>query len=231
MNFENLYYYRSRKNKHPGRLIESDVFTLGGTSAGIIAAVQLKRLGHSVVIAEFGLHLGGLSSGGLGATDIGNKQAIGGLSRRFYRDLGVHYGQDESWRFEPSEAESIFNRYTRKNDIPVYFEQHLASVKKEGNQIVQVAMEDGTIYRAKIFIDVSYEGDLMARAGVSFHTGRESNATYGETYNGVHFGHPHHNFTRFVDPYKISGVAQSGLCWGISGEDCPSRPTPHHWHA
>jgi hypothetical protein len=184
-----------------------------------MAAVQLKKLGHSVVVAEFGLHLGGLSSGGLGATDIGNKQAIGGLARQFYRDLGAHYGQEESWLFEPSVAEEIFNRYVREHGIPVYFEQHLASVKKDGNRIVEIAMEDGTVYRARIFIDASYEGDLMGRAGVSFHVGRESNATYGETYNGVHFGHPNHQFNRFVDPYKIAGQPGSGLCWGISSDD------------
>jgi hypothetical protein len=222
MNYDNLYYYRSRKNQNPGRLIETDVCILGGTSIGVIAAVQLIKLGHSVVVAEFGLHLGGLSAGGLGATDIGNKQVIGGLSRQFYKDLGAHYGQEESWLFEPSEAEKIFNRYVRENGIAVHFEQHLASVKKDANRIVEIAMEDGTVYRAKIFIDASYEGDLLGRAGVSFHTGRESNATFGETYNGVHFGHPNHQFNRFVDPYKIAGRAGSGLCWGLSGDD-PGR--------
>jgi len=214
-----LFYYQPRKNQNPGRLIETDVCVLGGTSIGMIAAVQLKKLGHTVVVAEFGLHLGGLSSGGLGATDIGNKQVIGGLSRQFYRDLGAHYGQEESWLFEPSVAEGIFNRYVREHDVPVHFEQHLSSVKKDENRIVEITMEDGTVYRAKIFIDASYEGDLLARAGVSFHVGRESNATYGETYNGVHFGHPNHQFNRFVDPYKIAGQPDSGLCWGISAED------------
>jgi len=214
----NLYYYRSRENQNPGRLVEADVCILGGTSVGVIAAVQLKKLGHSVAIAEFGLHLGGLSSGGLGATDIGNKHVVGGLARQFYRDLGAHYGQEIAWLFEPSVAEETFNRYVKENDILVYFEQHLASVKKDGNRIVEMTMEDGTTYRGKIFIDASYEGDLLAKAGVSFHVGRESNSTYNETYNGVHFGHPNHQFSRFVDPYKIAGNASSGLCWGISSD-------------
>jgi hypothetical protein len=218
----NLYYYRSRENQNPGRVVEADVCILGGTSVGVITAVQLKKLGHSVAIAEFGLHLGGLSSGGLGATDIGNKQVVGGLARQFYKDLGTHYGQEIAWLFEPSVAEEIFNRYVRENNIPVYFEQHLATVKKDGNRIVEMTMEDGTIYRGKIFIDASYEGDLLAKAGVSFHVGRESNSTYGETYNGVHFGHPNHQFNRFVDPYKIAGDPSSDLCWGLS-KDAPGH--------
>src|ERR1700761_3572105 len=121
----NLYYYRSRENQNPSRVVEADVCIFGGTSAGVIAAVQLRKLGHTVAIAEFGLHLGGLSSGGLGATDIGNKQVVGGLSRQFYKDLGAHYGQEIAWLFEPSVAEGIFNRYVREHEIAVYFEQHL----------------------------------------------------------------------------------------------------------
>jgi len=222
MNFDNLFYYKKPAKVNAGKIIVTDVCVYGGVSSGVIAALQLKRLGHSVVLAAFGRHLGGMTSGGLGATDIGNKQAIGGLSRQFYKDLGAHYGTAENWVFEPHVAEAIFNRYLAEADVPVYLEQHLESVTKDGNRIVELAMEDGTIYRARYFIDASYEGDLMAKAGVRYAVGRESNAAYDETYNGVHFGHPNHNFNQFVDPYKTPGDPGSGLCLGISADN-PGR--------
>jgi hypothetical protein len=102
--------------------------------------------------------------------------------------------------------------------VPVYYEQRLASVSKEGNEIREIVMDDGRRFRAKIFIDAGYDGDLLAAAGVSYHVGRESNATYGEIYNGVHFHSPHHNFMQFVDPYRIAGDPMSGLLAGISDQ-------------
>jgi len=181
-----------------------------------MAAVQAKRLGHSVVLLAFGAKLGGMTSGGLGATDIGNKAAIGGLAREFYEEIGKHYGKEIQWTFEPHVAEKVFHQFLERERIPVYFEQHLASVVKEGNEITEITMEDGSSYRAKIFIDATYEGDLLAAAGVSFHVGREGNAAYDETYAGVQYGGPYHNFRQFVDPYKIAGTPGSGLLAGIS---------------
>ena len=222
MPLNNLFYYRRRTRLAQPPTITVDVCIYGGTSVGVIAAVELKSLGYSVALVEFGRHLGGLSSGGLGATDIGNKQAIGGRSRQFYRDLGEYYGRPESWVFEPHVAESLFNRYIAEAEVPVYYEEALQSVDKDGNRITQIEMESGTTFRAKSFIDATYEGDLMARAGVSFHVGRESNDVYRETYNGIHFGHPNHNFNCYIDPYKIQGTPSSGLLQGISSED-PGR--------
>jgi hypothetical protein len=212
------YYYPVPAAGSP-RTIESDLCVYGGTSGGVAAAVQMRRMGKTAVIAEFGRHLGGLSSGGLGATDIGNKKAIGGISREFYQALGRHYGKDEQWTFEPKVAERIFNDWVRDNKIDVRFDQRLKSVRKEGGRIVEIAMEDGTVYRAKMFIDATYEGDLLAKAGVSYHVGREANAQYGETINGVHFGNPNHNFKAPVDPYVKEGDPSSGLLQGISGDD------------
>src|SRR5579872_4420335 len=80
---------------------EYDVVVYGGTSGGISAAVQAARMHKSVVLIEPGKHLGGLTSGGLGATDIGNKKAIGGISREFYQRIKKHYAQDASWKFQP----------------------------------------------------------------------------------------------------------------------------------
>ncbi|HMJ91364.1 MAG TPA: FAD-dependent oxidoreductase [Candidatus Acidoferrum sp.] len=192
-------------------VIESDICVYGGTSGGVIAAVQGKKMGKKVVIAEFGKHLGGLTSGGLTYTDIGNKGAVGGLSRDFYRALGKVYGKEEAWTFAPSVAEREYDRLVKEHGIPVHLKQRLAAVNKRGQRITEIAMEDGTVYRAKMFIDASYEGDLMAKAGVSYHFGREANSVYGEALNGIRDKTPQHQFLVDVDPYAKAGDASSGL--------------------
>lgn len=221
-----------------------DVVVYGGTSGGIAAAVQVARMGKTVVLTEPGKHLGGLTSGGLGATDIGNKAAIGGLSREFYRRVARHYGRDDAWvrqsrddfrklskrdqaqedtmwTFEPHVAEAIYRELLREAKVPVLLGARLdlaAGVRKDGNRIVSVKMESGLVLRGAMFIDASYEGDLMAKAGVSYHVGRESNATYGETLNGVFFGDKH-QFKVPVDPYVVPGDPKSGLLACIHGDD------------
>lgn len=192
-------------------MIESDVCIYGGTSGGVAAAIQASRMGKRAVVAEFSKHLGGLSSGGLGATDIGNKAAIGGVSREFYRRLGKYYGQEEAWKFEPHVAEEMFRQMAKEASVAIYFEQRLASVKKRGARITEIVMEGGNIFRAKMFIDCSYEGDLMAKAKVSYHVGREANGKYGETLNGIRAETPKHQFTVKVDPYRKPGDPSSGL--------------------
>lgn len=211
-----LRYYAPPAKPAVHRVVQADLCVYGGTSGGVAAAVEMRRRGKTAVIAEFGTHLGGLSSGGLGATDIGNKDAIGGISREFYRRLGKRYGQAESWTFEPHVAEETFNEMVREAQVPVYFEQRLQVVRKEGAKIKEIVMEDGTVYRAKVFIDATYEGDLLAKAGVSYTVGREANSLYGETYNGVQTFHHNHNFNKPVDPYVIPGDPTSGLLRGIS---------------
>ncbi|HEX4644399.1 MAG TPA: FAD-dependent oxidoreductase, partial [Verrucomicrobiae bacterium] len=192
-------------------IIQSDVCIYGGTAAGVAAAVETARSGKTAVIAEFGSHLGGMSSGGLSQTDIGNKSAIGGIAREFYQRVGRHYGKPEQWTFEPGVAENIFFDLVNEARTPVYFQQRLAAVKKDGRRIVEITMENGKIYRAGMFIDASYEGDLMARAKVSYAVGREGNSQYGETLNGVRAETPKHQFIVAVDPYVKPGDPQSGL--------------------
>ncbi|MCP4645948.1 MAG: FAD-dependent oxidoreductase, partial [bacterium] len=177
------------------------------------------RMGKSVVLIEPGRHLGGLSSGGLGATDIGNKAAIGGISREFYQRLGKHYGKPEMWTFEPHVAEAAFNAFVSEAKIPVFYEERLDlddGIVMEGQRIAVIVMESGRRFVGRMFIDATYEGDLMAKAGVSYHVGRESNATYGESLNGVQTKQAKfHQFKVPIDPYVKEGDPESGLLPGI----------------
>lgn len=191
--------------------VETDVVVFGGTAGGVAAACTAVRLGKKAVLTEYGNHIGGLTSGGLGWTDIGNKAAIGGFSRDFYKALGKHYKKDEAWIFEPHVAEVELRGLLKSSNVPAYFNQRLASVTKEGARITEIVMEDGSRYRAKMFIDCSYEGDLMAKAGVKYMVGREANAQYGETLNGIREKTPQHQFKVVVDPYLTPGDASSGV--------------------
>ena len=215
---------------------EYDVVVYGGTSAGIAAAIQAARMGKSVVLLEPGKHLGGLTTGGLGATDIGNKAAIGGIAREFYQRVRKHYEdeanwkyekradfkghghdakEDTAWTFEPHVAEKIYTDLLRETKVVVVYGQRLDlknGVKKDGTRIVSIAMESGQTYAGKMFIDATYEGDLMAKAGVSYHVGREANKTYDETLNGVQVKNAtKHQFIKKIDPYVKPGEPASGL--------------------
>jgi len=232
-----------------------DIAIYGGTSAGIAAAIQAKRMGKTVILIEPSARIGGLTTGGLGQTDIGNKQVIGGIAREFYENISAYYqdtahwhfqkkeeyidggqtrteqGEAAMWTFEPSAALEVYDKMLASLDILVIMEQQLDrinGVEKVGETIKAISMETGEVYRAKAFIDATYEGDLMAAADVSYIVGRESNDTYSETLNGVqprltdttmtgyYSGNQiHHNFVDGVDPYVIAGDASSGLLPGI----------------
>jgi hypothetical protein len=213
------YYAPAAKSENPLQ-VDADLCIYGGTPAGIAAAVQASRMGLKAVIAEFGQHLGGLTASGLGRTDFGHKTSIGGIAREFYQTLGRHYGSDEAdgtaWYMEPHVAENIFGDMLEKAGVPVYLGQHLEKVEKRDGKIVQITMENGNVFRGGMFIDATYEGDLFARAGVSYHVGREANAVYKETWNGIQFGSPHHTFKAWVDPFVTEGKPDSGLLYGVS---------------
>jgi hypothetical protein len=199
-----------------------DICVYGGTSAGVIAAYTAKKMGKSVILIEPGGRLGGLTTGGLGQTDIGNKYAVAGLSLDFYRRIGQHYGKFEQWTFEPHVAKNLFEEYIQAADVQVLYQYRLISVNSTEGVIKAITVEQSTkpgnntnrIIKAKMFIDCSYEGDLMAKSGVSYFVGRESNNTYNETNNGVQL-RDKHQFPDGVDPYKIPGKKESGLVWGI----------------
>lgn len=209
---------------------EVDVCVYGGTSAGVIAAYTVSSLGKTVLLIEPGCHLGGLSSGGLGATDIGNKFAITGMSLDFYRRLGAHYGEIEQWTFEPHVAEKIFSDYVKEADIHVLYRRRLHKLIKEDVRIRKIVLEHSEsperapriTVKAKAFIDCTYEGDLMAMADVAYTVGREDNSLYGETLNGVQL-RDKHQFPDGISPYKIADNPSSGLLDCVNPE--PIMPT------
>lgn len=228
-----------------------DVVVYGGTSAGIASAIQSSRMGKSVVLIEPGKRLGGLTTGGLGQTDIGNKHVVGGISREFYQNIGKYYqipenwkwqersdyvdegqtrtekDEDAMWTFEPSAALKVYHQMLSHEKVDIVYGERLnreSGVIKEGGKIISIEMENGTRYFGKMFIDVTYEGDLMAAAKVSYSVGRESNNEYGETLNGIQANRinrtlkwtlsrnaHNHNFIDAVDPYVVKGDPSSGL--------------------
>jgi hypothetical protein len=196
---------------HGAEVVDTDICVYGGTSGGAIAAVQAARLGKSVSLGVFDRDIGGLTTGGLGYTDVGNVNSIGGLAREFYQRVGHCYGRPEAFAFEPHVARTVFEALLRAEKITPRFDQRLASVTRDGRRISAIAMEDGTVYRAAMFIDATYEGDLMAMAGVSFTLGREGTNQYGESYNGIRETTPAHQFAIAVDPYHDPGQPASGL--------------------
>ncbi len=219
-----------------------DIVVYGGTSAGVAAAVQARRMDKTVVIVAPRGKLGGMTSSGLGWTDTGRKDAIGGFAREFYRRIKEHYDRPEAWRyqrpedyryyrpdddamwtFEPHVAEAIFEDYVRRYRIPVLRRDRLVrpgGVLKRGTKITAIRLESGRTLAGRVFIDCSYEGDLMAEAGVQYVVGREANSVYGETINGVatRLNVHAHRFLVPVDPYRRPGDPSSGLLPGIDPE-------------
>lgn len=221
---------------------DADIIIYGGTPAAIIAAVQAKKMGKHVIVVSPDKHLGGLSSGGLGFTDTGNKEVIGGLAREFYHGIFEHYQRDDAWKwqkkeeygnkgqgtlaidgnertmwiFEPHAAEEVFEDFVKKNNIEILRDEWLdraKGVKMDNGQITSITTLSGKTFNGKVFIDATYEGDLIAAAGVSYTVGREANSLYNEEWNGVQTGvfqHGHY-FKSNIDPYKTPGDSSSGL--------------------
>jgi len=237
----------SNKTEKP---LSADVIIYGGTSAAITTAVQVAKMDKSVLIVCPDKHLGGLSSSGLGFTDTGDKSVIGGLSREFYQRIYKYYQKNETWKwqnkddyrnvgqglpaidgdnktmwiFEPHIAESVFEDFINEYDIKVLRDEWLDrenGVKKENGNIVSITTLSGQMYEGKIFIDATYEGDLMAAAGVNYHVGREANSLYNEEWNGIQVGvlhHGHHFGDMRISPYLYPNDSTSGALPRISIE-------------
>ncbi len=241
-------------------LIHADVIVYGGTSAAVTTAVQVAQMGKSVVIVCPDLHLGGMTSSGLGFTDTGDKSVIGGLARNFYQRIYQYYQKPDTWKwqdeeaygnvgqgtpamdgelrtmwiFEPHIAERVFEDMISEKNIQVHRNEWLDrsnGVEIIENQIRSIRMLSGKQYAAKIFVDASYEGDLMAAAGVSYHVGRESNDTYSEEWNGVQVGvlhHRHHFGEMQISPFRVTNDPQSGVLPRISPEHPGTKGQADH---
>ena len=226
-----------------------DVVVYGGTSAAVTAAVQAKRMGKSVLVVSPDRHLGGLTSGGLGWTDTGDKSVIGGLAREFYHRIWLHYETPDAWRwqerseygnrgqgtaamdgkqrtmwiFEPHVAEQVFEDLVAEHQIDVRRDEWLdrdGGVQVENGRIQSISTEGGMVFAASAFIDATYEGDLMAAAGVSYAVGREAAETFGEEWAGVQKDARHHGhfFPEGIDPYVNPGDPASGLLPRINAD-------------
>jgi hypothetical protein len=219
-----------------------DVVVYGGTPAGVMAAIQIARMGQTVALLEPGRHLGGIMVEGLGGTDIDNHQefqnspAVGGLALEFYRRIAKAYGRSDEfeqvlrngtkkpdiWRFEPHVAERVILDWVASYPIKVHYGSRLLEMKnavlKKGTAIQQIKLENGETYRAKVFIDATIEGDLLNAAGISTVIGRESNATYRESKNGIQASTDHAQFLVKVDPYRVMGDPTSGVIPTVQNE-------------
>lgn len=211
----------------------TDLVIYGCTPAGLTAAITARLHERSVVLLCPESHVGGMTTNGLGWADTGNHAAIGGMARRFYRDVKAHYEaagfkgvatsqsktvgeQDAMWAFEPHVAETIYLRWLQQAGVEPIFNAKLrlepGAVVKSSERIESIQMLDGSRHAGRMFVDATYEGDLMAMAGVTFTTGREGNAMYGEDYNGVQTANAkQHNFDLNIDPYVKPGDRSSGL--------------------
>ncbi len=235
-------------------VFDADVIIYGGTSAAVTAAVQARQMNKSVIVVSPDRHLGGLSSGGLGFTDTGDKSVIGGLSRDFYQRVWQHYNRPEAWTwqkrsefgnrgqgtvamdgqertmwiFEPHVAEQVFEDMIAEYEIRVIRDEWLDrenGVQLEGKRIVTFRTLSGRTYKGRMFIDATYEGDLMAAAGVSYHVGREANSIYDEEWNGVQVGilhHGHHFGNMQISPYVVANDPTSGILPRITAQ-APGR--------
>ena len=223
--------------------ISRDIVIYGSSPAAISAAVQAKRMGKSAVIVSPETRIGGLTTGGLGQTDIGNKSAFGGIALEFYRDIATWYadpahwkqqsmkeympdgqcsgtkGAGSMWTFEPSAALAILEGWEKRDALDIRRNEWLdraKGVEKKDGRLASIKTLSGNVYRGKVFVDATYEGDLMAAAGVPYAVGREANSVYGETISGIEFREAKfHQFKQGVSPYVVEDDPASGLLPGV----------------
>jgi hypothetical protein len=201
-----------------------DVITYGGTPAGIAASIHAARDGARTLLIEPTKHVGGLSTSGINTAESEHMLAwtIGGFADEFYRRMGRYYEQnkerltyphkdkrlDTLYFFESSVAEKTYLEMLKEAGVEVRYGASVDTVRKDGLKIVAITLTDGTELSAKAFVDASYEGDLMARAGVRYAVGREAGAEFGEEAAGIRFD---------KTPRKARTVdAQGNLLPGIS---------------
>ena len=239
-----MTYQDVRADEAQGTVKDVDICVYGSTPAGIMAAYTAKLKGKSVLLVSPTKRIGGMTAGGLGWTDIGDstshRRIIKGFAREFYRRIGQHYGMaSPTFYFEPKVALATFKGFLSevglKDSTDIWYEWRIVSAEKEGNEVKSITLENEELrmkneesglrtVRARIFMDCSYEGDLMARAGITYTVGREGKTKYGEPENGAQCLNKH-QFCDGVDPYVVPGDPSSGLLWGIMSDPMPANGT------
>jgi len=206
----------------------ADVVIVGSTPAGLTAAAQLTRMGKKAIVLSPTDRIGGMTTSGLGRTDVGRTEAFGGLARDFYRSVSAYatgeWSDGTQWCFSPSAALRLLEIMEKREGIDIRrgerIDRRKVKVEGQGQQrrITSLQTLGGTEYRAKVFVDATYEGDLMAAAGVTYTLGREGNEKYGEKINGAQPGKGHHRLSQGIDPYVVKGDPTSGLLPGVESE-------------
>ncbi len=244
--------------------INADIVVYGGTSAGVIAAVHAAEAGRDVLLIEPTEHLGGMTSNGLGWTDLGRDGTLGGRALEFYRRVHDHYQKPSAWTqqsanqfehhfrsirpyaskllanqgvmslFEPHVTEQLFVDWAKAAGVRVLYRERLlrepTAVTKQNLAIRSLLLESGKRVEGQVFIDASYEGDLMATVGVSYTCGREPSSQYDEATAGFQptLNSHYHRFLQPVDPYVSPGKPASGLLPGISPGPTPASGAGDH---
>jgi hypothetical protein len=198
-----------------------DLVVYGGTAGGVATAVAAAREGLKVALLEPRQRLGGMVSGGLGFTDFGQKEVIGGFSLEFFQRVGRIYGERVTWYFEPHVAEAVFREMVKEAGVNVFYRHRLrekTGVSMNGTRIEEIFVENGQSFLGKVFADATYEGDLMAQSRVSYTWGREGMDQYGESLAGVRERTPYHQFTVKVSPCDATGHLLPEVSPGPKGE-------------
>ena len=175
---------------HSTRAASPDIVVYSGVPCGIAASIMAAREGAKVVLIEPTRHVGGLSTSGINTAESEHmlKWTIGGFADEFYRRLGKHYGTGQpEYFFESGVAEKVYLDMLKEAGVEVRYGASVDKVTKAGAKITGITLTDGTKLTAKVFVDASYEGDLMARAGVKYAVGREAKAEFGEEAAGIRF--------------------------------------------
>lgn len=209
---------------------EADVVVYGGVPCGIAAAITAAREGVKVRLIEPTRHVGGLSTSGINTAESEHmlKWTIGGFADEFYRRLGDHYGTGQpEYFFESSVAEKVYLEMLKEAKVEVQYGAAVETVTKTGTKITSVTLTDGTKLTAKVFVDASYEGDLMARAGVKYAVGRESKAEFGEEAAGIRFDKvPRQARTVDAEGRLLPGIS----AWAKDLKEGDAHPAPMNYN-
>jgi hypothetical protein len=167
----------------------ADVAVVGATAGGVAAAVAAARAGASVVLVASGRHLGGMLTGGLSRSDIERQESlIGGMAREVFERIAAatagHPSGRPAWRFEPHVAESVLEAMAAEAGVTVLRDREVGPVTVVDRRVRSMTLGPGLDLEANVWVDATYEGDLLAAAGASFRVGREDRALHGERWAG-----------------------------------------------